>query len=179
MQFTLRSSALLLAAALLSCVEAGTGKCCSENFQCSANNPFLSGASVNACVYYPTDPPPGESFVVKFKAGASSDHCMNRRGDDAEVLVSRKGLTCASLGYVELKNSSWPPGNFCASDKSWWATSYSIVATGESGATNTRWVQGGEIHLKDASPGTSVCSYAALCSATQQSWDGTGELWVS
>ncbi|KAI0907311.1 hypothetical protein F4824DRAFT_161387 [Ustulina deusta] len=160
MQFTLRSSALLLAAALLSCVEAGTG------------------ASVNACVYYPTDPPPGESFVVKFKAGASSDHCMNRRGDDAEVLVSRKGLTCASLGYVELKNSSWPPGNFCASDKSWWATSYSIVATGESGATNTRWVQGGEIHLKDASPGTSVCSYAALCSATQQSWDGTGELWI-
>ncbi|KAI0428654.1 hypothetical protein F5Y09DRAFT_312432 [Xylaria sp. FL1042] len=161
MQLKLSSSSLLFSAALLSTAYAG------------------SGAHVNACVYYPTDPPPGESFVVRFKAGSSSsDHCMNYRGHDAEAVVSRKGLTCASLGYVELKNSSWPPGNFCASDKSWWATSYSIDATGESGSTNSRWEQGGTITLKDPSDGTKVCSSAALCNAESQSWDGTGELYI-
>ncbi|KAI1425514.1 hypothetical protein F5Y12DRAFT_795852 [Xylaria sp. FL1777] len=160
MQLKLRGSSLLLAAALMSSAQAG------------------SGAHVNACVYYPTDPPPGESFVVKFKAGASTDHCMNYNGHNAEAIVTRKGLTCASLGYVELKNSSWPPGNFCASDKSWWATSYQIEATGESGSTNTRWIQGGEIKLKDASDGTHVCSSAALCNADSQTWGGTGELFI-
>ena len=137
----------------------------------------LPGAYVHACVNIASDPPSGQSYDVYFQAGSSSDHCMNDRGESRSATITTIGLTCASLGYVELKDSS-SGGDLCATDKSWWATSYSIQATGQSGSTNSRWEQGGKITLKDQSPGTVVCSSRALCESTEKTWDGTGELWV-
>ena len=129
---------------------------------------------MTACVYY--DTPPVNNFTVFFKAGASTDHCMNDRGQDNQTLVYRRGLSCAKLDYVELKGSS-TGGDTCATDKSWWGTSYN--GNGQSGSTNSRWYNGGSIQLYDQSPGTNVCGQEALCSATGQQWDGTGSLWVS
>ena len=132
---------------------------------------------MRACVYVATAPPPGQSYEVYFQAGGSSDHCMNNRGQSTSATVTTKGLTCASLGYVELKNSS-SDGDFCGTDKSWWATSYTIHATGQSGSTNSRWEQGGKISLKNQSPGTAVCGSEALCTSAELTWDGTGDMWV-
>ena len=116
------------------------------------------------------------NFTVSFQAGASTDHCMNDRGNDNQTLVSISGLSCASLGYVELKASS-TGGDLCATDKSWWGTSYS--GNHQSGSTNSQWFNSGKIQLYSQSPGTNVCGQQAMCSSSSQQWDGTGALWVS
>lgn len=139
---------------------------------------LVTGATVHACVTLTTDPPGGKPYKVDFTAGLSTDQCMNNRGENAWVMVSKKGTTCASLGYVELKNSS-SDGDLCHTWKSYWGTSYKIDATGQEVTTNSRWQQGGYIELISQSPGTFVCGSANPCSATSQSWSGTGELWVS
>ena len=61
---------------------------------------------MHTCIYAPTDPPPGKPYDVRFSAGNSSDHYMNSRGQSATASITRKGLTCVNLGYVELDNIS-------------------------------------------------------------------------
>jgi hypothetical protein len=121
---------------------------------------------MHACIYLPA--PPSKNYTVNFKAGAGSDTCMYNRGQDASILVNRKGVICTSVGYVEAKTSS-SHGDTCATDQSHWGLSWQTADKTDSGATNSRWYASHWIVLQGQSPNTYVCGSEALCTETQTS----------
>ena len=87
---------------------------------------------------------------------------MNSRGVNNQATVANRGLTCAFLGYVELKHSS-TGGDTCLTDQSWWGTSY-----------NSDY-----LYLSGQSKDTYVCGQQALCQSSNIQWSGVGTIYVS
>ncbi len=140
-----------------------------------------AGANINACVYLAVAP--AEPITFKFKAGGSVDHCMNATGEDSSITVSKAGVSCISVGYVEAKASS-TGGDICETDTSTWILSYSSSSGGYSGSTQAHmshpFLSSNHISLSDSSPKTFVCGSSNLCDSTKQIWDaGTiGPLYI-
>jgi hypothetical protein len=131
-----------------------------------------AGANINACVYLATDPATPIKFT--FKAGGSADHCMNAPGQDVAFSVSKAGVTCGSVGYVEEKGSS-SGGDICATDTSTWVLSYSTDQGGYSGSVQAHMshplFHSNHISIDNESKGTYICSTANLCNSTSLEWD--------
>ncbi|KAH7025101.1 uncharacterized protein B0I36DRAFT_366996 [Microdochium trichocladiopsis] len=132
------------------------------------------GAIIYACINLPT--PPSQNFTVNFKAGAGTDRCLNNNGTDASVVVSRQGITCASVGYVEAKTSSW--GDWCASASRFWSLSWETEDQTRSGSTNTEWFRRKDIELVGYTPGTYICGRPASCTQRTITWDNQGPLYI-
>jgi hypothetical protein len=104
---------------------------------------------------------------------------MKRRGKKASMLVTKPGITCVSLGDVEVNDDSW-----CYWHQSRWGMSYNVDGKSWSGSTDSRWFTGPvhtEIELRDSSAGTVVCGGPALCDAESKEWrnDGNDAIYVS
>ncbi|KAL2852059.1 hypothetical protein BJY01DRAFT_244675 [Aspergillus pseudoustus] len=134
-----------------------------------------AGAEVYGCVNYPNEPQ--EPFTVHFIAGGTSDHCLNQKGHDATVQVTKAGMTCVSVGQVERKASTdW--GDTCATDYSKWTLSYEALGTSKSGSTllniqrSGSWNSYGNIF--DYSPDTRLCGSKVACSTTELYWEYWG-----
>lgn len=140
--------------------------------------PLSVGANLHACVQYDEAPPSDSDYYVDFQAGASTDTCMNARGNNARAAITDAGLTCADLGYVELDAGVF---NGCWSSASWWESSFNVPATGQSGSINSRWYTKFDnpyVYLS-GNPTANLCKLKELCKKTGQEFTGIGELWVS
>ncbi|KAI9157982.1 tRNA3(Ser)-specific nuclease WapA [Paramyrothecium foliicola] len=119
-------------------------------------------AEVFGCVHLGTQPKP---FTVNITPGSSIDQCMAQSGNSVSMEVTTAGVTCKSIGMVEVE---------CFWSGSYWSLSYEVPGhSGWSGSTYSRWQTGpfsSDIQLKDFSPGTVVCPSKALCPVTYQNW---------
>ncbi|KAF8693077.1 hypothetical protein AX14_002340 [Amanita brunnescens Koide BX004] len=133
-------------------------------------------ANVHGCVYL--QQAPLEPFDVTFDPTNSENHCMNKIGESKTVKVTSSGLTCASIGTVESKVSSW--GDWCMSAPSIWNLSYNADAEGghKSGTIKCYWTRGvfrqHSIILNSSPKGSEVCGAKALCSKTEFWWSEDG-----
>ncbi|KAI1165328.1 hypothetical protein F5B18DRAFT_611574 [Nemania serpens] len=131
------------------------------------------GAGVYACINLISDPT--SSYTVTFNPASGANRCMTPVGNTVTVDVTRGGLTCASLGYVEAKSSS-SGGDTCATDESIWNIAYNENGkpNPSSGSIRTRWRRSGltsnEISFKESVPGAAVCGSQAVCAATVFNW---------
>lgn len=122
--------------------------------------------------------------MASFTAGGSSDQCMNSKGVSSSMVVTKAGVNCADVSYVEGKDSTTGLDN-CAIKDSVWTLSYSTNSTGDSGSTQSVWQSGwltnNKVTLQAYTKGTNVCSSKALCSQNIIRWSPgtTGPLYVS
>lgn len=124
---------------------------------------------VKACIWLPTFN--GKPYTVKFKTGTSADSCMKRSGHAADMQVSKEGMTCTSLGDVEVDDDG-----MCYWKSSRWGMSYSVEGKSYSGYTESQWVTGPSnthIELKSQSPGTNVCGSEVNCQSTKVEWSNS------
>ncbi len=135
-----------------------------------------AGANIYACVYMKHSPASPMKF--HFQAGDKRDFCMLDIGKHASLTVTKSGVSCVSVGYVESKSS----GSDCAFDRSLWNLGYYTHPFVYSGATRTRWsysfVGDNYMRLFDMSPNTSVCKSPRLCKSTTVFWSSTGHLYI-
>ncbi|OSS53055.1 hypothetical protein B5807_03072 [Epicoccum nigrum] len=134
-------------------------------------------SEVQACVHQANELS-GKNYTVNWSAGQSTDACMKRRGKKASMLVTKPGITCVSLGDVEVNDDSW-----CYWQQSRWGMSYNVDGKSWSGSTDSRWFTGPvhtEIELRDSSAGTVVCGGPALCDAESKEWrnDGNDAIYI-
>jgi len=104
---------------------------------------------------------------------------MKRKGYGTSMEVSKQGVTCASLGDVEVDDDGG-----CWWKQSRWGVSYNVDQKAYSGSTGSRWTTGpsnSDIQLNDFSPGTVVCGSSSLCSGTFKEWSNgnNGAIYVS
>ena len=138
---------------------------------------LLSETEVQACVYLATEPK--DPYTVTWTTKHSTDTCMKRRGYGTSMQVNKQGITCTSLGDVEVDDDG-----ACWWKQSRWGVSYNVDQKAYSGSTGSRWTTGpsnSDIQLNDYSPGTVVCGSPALCSGTFKEWsnDSNGPIYVS
>lgn len=127
-------------------------------------------ANVYACVYLPVPP----TTKINFKFYPLSLQCMAQQGSEASMEVSKEGISCTSLGPVELKGS----GGGCWWKSSDWALSYTAENTPYSGSIQSEWGKSYGIRFKDYSPGTSVNVSPTLGEATSIDWENEGPIYV-
>jgi hypothetical protein len=123
------------------------------------------------CVHQPNELS-GNGYTVKWSAGQSTDACMKRKGKNVSMYVTQQGITCTSLGDVEVDDDG-----LCYWQESRWGVSYNVEGKSWSGSTDSRWSTGPvhtEIELRDSSRGTSVCGSQALCDAHGKEWRNGG-----
>ncbi|KAK1729744.1 uncharacterized protein BDZ83DRAFT_647674 [Colletotrichum acutatum] len=133
-----------------------------------------AGATVYACVYFATKPT--TPIQMNFSVENAQTHCMNNQGNDVSMTITSAPVTCVSVGYVEQKSSS-SGGDTCATDKSYWALSYTSPNTGYSGSMLSRW-SGHDMSLSSASGKTQFCGSSAPCGQTEVTWSGTGTIYL-
>jgi len=141
----------------------------------------LIGAQVYGCIFMRYSP--AQPFVAKFIHGGQKIHCMIHGGYDNSVRVTRSGVTCADIQYVESKASS-SGGDLCATDTSYWGLSYSTSGSEPvySGDMISRWQTGNSADFVGTfSKGTRFCKNQTYCEYTWVDWpSGTqGPLYVS
>lgn len=124
-------------------------------------------SEVKACVHQVNELS-GKNYTVNWSAGQSTDACMKRRGKQASMVVTKTGVTCTSLGDVEVDDDGW-----CYVQDSRWGMSYNVDGKSWSGSTDSEWSTGPvhtEIELTDSSAGTMVCGAPALCDSKNKKW---------
>lgn len=124
---------------------------------------------VQACVWLSTfnDKP----YTVNFMTGTSADACMKRYGNAASMQVRGEGMTCISLGDVEVDDDG-----LCYWKSSRWGMSYAVDGKSYSGYTESQWVTGPantHIELKNQSPGTNVCGSEVNCESKKVEWSNS------
>jgi len=140
------------------------------------------GANVQACIYLQVDEM--DPLHVAFKSGGSGDICMNSHGKDAQLTVSKAGLTCTSVGYVEGQVT----GSGCMLTKdSIWNLSYSVNGKPYNGSIKSTWWYNADlgynkVEVMSASGGTTICAAPALCPAPNSDsgplkWKNQGPLY--
>ena len=104
---------------------------------------------------------------------------MNSLGHGGIMSVTKPGLTCACIGYVEAQESGW-----CFFKQSYWSLDYS-TQNYTNGAMSSRWsntqefFQGGHgdkinyLQVQLASKGTLACNKEEIC-AEQRMFDHPG-----
>jgi hypothetical protein len=125
---------------------------------------------VQGCIWQATKP--DKAYTVRFTGGSGSDACIKRKGGSPTMSVSEVGITCASLGDVEVDDDGW-----CFYQQSRWGMSYTVDGKPYSGSTSSRIVTGpvhSDIELREASPGTNVCGSKAQCSSQALEWRNSG-----
>jgi hypothetical protein len=126
-------------------------------------------ANVNACVNLLVKP----QSTITFSFSPVATNCMNHSGNSADMEVSKAGVSCTSIGYVEAKGSGG-----CAFESSRWNLSYSVSDHSWSGSAHTKWATGTGIVLESYPPKTSVNTSPTVSSATKMNWSGDGPIYI-
>lgn len=96
---------------------------------------------------------------------------MLSHGRDVSMKVSKAGLTCKSVGFVEGKHHSFGKDS-CDSDDSLWSLKY--FGGGYAGSTMTTW-RAGQYHntvmISEESDGTNIVERPELYLSVYQEWD--------
>ena len=127
------------------------------------------GANISACVYSPESLTP--PVTVNITVGGGPTQCMSTTGSNVTFTYTDAGVTCASVGFMELNNTRG-----CLLDPSYWFISYE-TAFGPPGATNTRWRGLFPLSIEliaPSSPGTNICGGPGLCGKNTLNWPRTG-----
>lgn len=143
----------------------------------------ISDAHVYGCVSYAEDPT--NPVEVEFKTGIGGTQCMDNSGQSGNFTVTKGGVTCYFIGYVENKPYDTGLDN-CVVRPSYWAVSYN-TSMSQSGSTKSWWTANYHgrdycyMELEESVAGTNICGSAALCPSTNYDWSygTTPTFWVS
>ncbi len=137
-----------------------------------------AGANIHACVNMKHSPASPIKFY--FQTGDRRDRCMNNIGKGASLTVTKSGVSCVNVGYVESKSSGFD----CAFDESIWNLGYYTNGAVFSGGIGARisqsYLKHNHIKLFDGVENTYVCDVPGLCGSRSATWGGgtTGHLYI-